>query len=200
MKPIVHIALSGDTLAMCDARMERRAPRAAEPEQAACQECIGTYIEGWAAAQQDGPPGAPSVPSYPPSRRPSVMRYAAMGATAALAVAALGYWALADHGSGENSNIAVAVVDCSQTWLYAPKGGGPMLRARVAQIQFVNNGDSEQVFSAEVDGVTLEGQAGNRARCRRSPHDSKLIGFPMNPTKYGNSKGACYTLDVRAAS
>ncbi|MER5846127.1 hypothetical protein ABT126_03285 [Streptomyces sp. NPDC002012] len=200
MKPIVHIALSGDTLAMCDARVERRAPRVAEPEQATCQECIDTYIKGWAAAQQDGPPGAPPVPSYPPSRRPLVMRYAAMGATAALAVASLGYWALADHGSGENSNIAVAVVDCSQTRLHAPKDGGPMLPARVAQIQFVNNRDSEQVFSAEVDDVTLEGQAGNRARCWLAPHDSKLVGFPMNPPKYGNSEGACYALNVRAAS
>jgi hypothetical protein len=128
------------------------------------------------------------------------MRYAAMGATAALAIAALGYWALSDHGSGENSNIAVAVVDCSQTRLCAPKDGGPMLPARVAQIQFVNNGDSEQVFSAEVDGVRLEGQAGNRARYRPAPHNSKLISFPMNPTKYGNSEGACYALNVRVAS
>ncbi|MFE5096267.1 hypothetical protein ACFRCI_39555 [Streptomyces sp. NPDC056638] len=200
MKPIVHIALSGDTLAMCDARIERRAPRVAEPEQATCQECIYTCIEVWAAAQEDGPPGAPPVPSYPSSRRPLVMRHAAVGATAALAVAALGYWALADHGSGENSNIAVTVVDCSQTRLHAATDGGPMLPARVAQIQFVNNGDSEQVFSAEEDGVTLEGQAGNRARCRRAPHDSKLIGFPMNPTKYGNSEGACYALKVWAAS
>ncbi|MFK0025789.1 hypothetical protein [Streptomyces sp. NPDC090798] len=200
MNPIVHIALSGDTLAMCDARIERRAPRAAEPEQATCQECIDTYIEGWAAAQHDGPPGAPPMPSYPPSRRPSAMRYAAMGATAALAVAALGYWALADHGSGENSNIAVTVVDCSQTRLFAPKDGGPMLPARVAQIQFVNNGNGEQAFSAEVDGVTLEGQDGNRARYRLAPHDSKLISFPMNPTKYGSSEGACYALNVQAAS
>ncbi|WPW27268.1 hypothetical protein P6B95_07590 [Streptomyces atratus] len=194
MKPIMPIALSGDTLAMCDVRMERRAPRVAEPEQATCQKCIDTCIDGWTAAQQDDPPGAPPVPL--PAITPPIGHAVRGGG----ATAALGYWALADHGSGENGNIAVAVVDCSQTRLHALKDGGPMLPARVAQIQFVNNGDSEQVFSAEEDGVTLEGQAGHRARCRRAPHDSKLIGFPMNPTKYGNSEGVSYALKVRAAS
>ncbi|MFE7044035.1 hypothetical protein ACFU9X_32780 [Streptomyces atratus] len=174
--------------------MERRAPRVAEPEQATCQKCIDTCIDGWTAAQQDDPPGAPPLPL--PAITPPIGHAVRGGG----ATAALGYWALADHGSGENGNIAVAVVDCSQTRLHALKDGGPMLPARVAQIQFVNNRDSEQVFSAEEDGVTLEGQAGHRARCRRAPHDSKLIGFPMNPTKYGNSEGVSYALKVRAAS
>lgn len=48
---VIHIALKGDVVAMCDASIDRLAPRATEPEQATCTECIDTYIEGWAAAQ-----------------------------------------------------------------------------------------------------------------------------------------------------
>lgn len=198
MAEVVHIALDGDAVAMCDALMERRAPRAEEPEQATCQECIDTYIEGWAAAQESLPAGVPPMPPYSPSsRRPTAVRYVGMGAAAALAVAGIVYWAISHDGGG--GNIAVKVVDCSQTQLYSPKDGGPMLPARVAQIQFTNDANDTESFAAQVDGVTLQGQDGNPARFTIAPHDSKVISFPMNPTKYGNSEGACYALNVRAA-
>ncbi|MFF0133077.1 hypothetical protein ACFYTG_46670 [Streptomyces mirabilis] len=197
MAEVVHIALVGDAVAMCDAPLGRGVPRADEPEQATCQECIDTYIEGWAAAQEGLPKGIPSMPAYPPSsRRPTAVRYVAMGAAAGLAVAGTVYWTTS--GDGRNSNIAVTVVDCSQTELYYD--GGPMLPARVAQIQFVNEADHTESFAAQVDGVTLQGQDGNPARYTLAPHDSKVISFPMNPTKYGNSEGACYALNVRAAA
>ncbi|MCX4458735.1 hypothetical protein OOK58_43280 [Streptomyces sp. NBC_01728] len=199
MAEVVHIALDGDAVAVCGAPMGRGAPRADGPEQATCQECI----EGWAAAQEGLPRGFPSMPAYPPSsRRPTAVRYVAMGAVAALAVAGIAYWATSSEGDGGggggNSNIAVTVVDCSQTVLY--EGGRAMLPARVAQIQFVNEADRAENFAAQVDGVTLQGQDGNPARYTLAPHDSKVIGFPMNPTKYGNSEGACYALNVRAAT
>lgn len=139
------------------------------------------------------------MPAYPPSsRRPTAVRYVAMAAAAALAMAGIVYWSTSGDGGGQNNNIAVTVVDCSQTELY--EDGGPMLPARVAQIQFVNEADSAESFAAQVDGVTLQGQDGNPARYTLAPHDSKVISFPMNPTKYGNSEGACYALNVRAAT
>lgn len=201
MAEVVHIALDGDAVAVCGAPIGRGAPRADGPEQATCQECIDTYSEGWAAAHEGLPREFPSMPAYPPSsRRPTAVRYVAMGAVAALAVAGIVYWATSGEsdGGGGNSIIAVTVVDCSQTVLY--EGGRAMVPARVAQIQFVNEADRAESFAAQVDGVTLQGQDGNPARYTLAPHDSKVIGFPMNPTKYGNSEGACYALNVRAAT
>lgn len=195
MREVVHIALPGDSVAMCDASINRSAPRAAEPEQASCNACIDTYVEGWAATLEDLPPGAPPMPTHPPHRRPPGWLYAVAGAAAMLAVAAT-YWLTSDGGSGD---IAVTVVDCSQTQLYRAEGDSAMLPARVAQIQYVNNGDQTQTFSAQVDGVTLIGPDGRPSTFTLAPHNSKTINYPMNPKKYGNSEGACYALNAGAA-
>jgi hypothetical protein len=74
-----------------------------------------------------------------------------------------------------------------------------MLPARVAQIQFVNNGDDAATISAQVDGVTLVGGDGAPSTFTLAPHGSKTISYSMNPTKYGSSEGACYNLNVGAA-
>jgi hypothetical protein len=80
-EPVVHIALRGDAVAMCDAPIDTWTPRAQDPEEATCGECVETYIEGWDAAQEtpDGivhPPGTPSMPiDAPPAgaRTPSLL-------------------------------------------------------------------------------------------------------------------------------
>ncbi|MFA3843694.1 hypothetical protein [Streptomyces aureus] len=113
----------------------------------------------------------------------------------ALAIAGVVAWS----ASGGSGNITVTVVDCSQTPLYQAEGESAMQPARVAQIEFVNNGDDAETFSAQVDGVTLVGRDGNPSTFTLAPHDSKTISFSMNPTKYGNSEGACYNLNVGAA-
>ncbi|MER5602408.1 hypothetical protein [Streptomyces sp. NPDC002265] len=123
----------------------------------------------------------------------------AIGAAVALAVAGVVYWGTSGDGGSENSSIAVTVVDCSQMQLYASQDGGPLLPARVAQIQFVNEADDTESFAVQVDGVTLQGRNGDPARYTLTPHDSRVVSFPMNPTKYGNSEGACYALNARAA-
>ncbi|MFF3516158.1 hypothetical protein [Streptomyces sp. NPDC002573] len=200
----MHIALKGDVVAMCDAPIDRSAPRAEEPEQATCQECVDLYIEGWAAAQEQPSVGAPPMPAYPPSlayppspaRRPARL-VVAVGVGLALAVGGVVY-AVAGGGD-ETEHVTGSVVDCSQTELFQPKGSAAMLPARVAQIRFVNDGDQQETFSPQVDGATLVANDGSPAKFTLAPHESKVINYPMNPQRYGSSEGSCYALDVSAA-
>ncbi|MFE6805037.1 hypothetical protein ACFVEN_25555 [Streptomyces sp. NPDC057681] len=142
--------------------------------------------------------GTPPISTYPPSRRRPHWLFTAVGIGLVLGIAAAAVWS--EVGGRENSgDISAEVIDCSQTQLYMPEGGSAMVPARIAQIQFVNNGDDAETFSAQVDGVTLEGHGGNPSTFTLAPHDSKTISFSMNPTKYGNSEGACYNLNVGAA-
>ncbi|WP_448318998.1 hypothetical protein [Streptomyces sp. CO7] len=80
-EPVVHIAVKGDAVAMCDAPIDAWTPRAQDPEQATCGECVEACIEGWDAAQEtpDGivhPPGTPPDPTGPNTgelRTPSLL-------------------------------------------------------------------------------------------------------------------------------
>ncbi|MDH6226788.1 hypothetical protein [Streptomyces sp. MJP52] len=70
-EPMVHVALKGDVVALCDAPIDAWTPRAEDPEQATCPECVGTYVEGWDAAQEtpegmEIPPGTPVTPAGQP--------------------------------------------------------------------------------------------------------------------------------------
>ncbi|MFB7575403.1 MULTISPECIES: hypothetical protein [unclassified Streptomyces] len=194
---VVHIALKGDVVGMCDAPIDRSAPRAEEPEQATCEECIDIYIEGWAAAQEQRCVGAPPMPPYPPSpRRPAWLMVAA-GVGLTLAVGGVVY---AFTGGGDGTeHVTGSVIDCSQTELFRPEGSAAMLPARVAQIRFVNDGDQQETFSPQVDGVTLVANDGSPAKFTLAPHESKVINYPLNPQRYGSSEGSCYALGVSAA-
>ncbi|WP_405558588.1 hypothetical protein [Streptomyces sp. NBC_01171] len=194
---VVHIALKGDVVAMCDAPIDRSAPRAEEPEQATCQECIDTYIEGWAAAQQGRPAGTPSMPTYPPTagRRPPWL-LAVAGASLALAAGGVAY-AFAGGGDG-SMPVSGTVVDCSQTELWQSNDGGAMRPARIAQIRFDNDAGEREMFSPQVDGVTLVKNDGSPAKYTLEPHGSTVITYPMNPEKYGATEGSCYALNVTA--
>ncbi|MFC9399280.1 hypothetical protein ACFTWS_40185 [Streptomyces sp. NPDC057027] len=196
MGEVVHIALEGDVVAKCAAPIERSTPRAAAPEQATCDKCIDAYIRAWTAVRGGPPPVTPPMPLHPPSRQRTNWWYALV--LCGVVLAAL-YWIGSGDRGKESGNIAVTVVDCSQTQLYQPEGELGMLPARVAQIQFVNNGDTEETFSAQVDGLALVGQDGSPSRYTLAPHGSQLISFSMNPKTYGNSVGACFALNVRAA-
>ncbi|MFD9541431.1 hypothetical protein [Streptomyces sp. NPDC060022] len=121
---------------------------------------------------------------------------AAAGAGAGLAIAS-GVYALTSGDEGA-VHVSASVVDCSQTQLFMPEGGSAMLPARVAQIRFVNNGDVQETFKAQVDGVNLEGGEGSPATFTLAPQGSKTISYPMNPETYGNSEGSCFALNVRA--
>lgn len=133
---------------------------------------------------------------HPPSWRRHDWLMAAAGAGLGLAIVSSVY---AFGGGQEDGPVTASVVDCSQTQLYQPEGSSSMLPGRVAQIRFVNNGDKEETFSPQVDGVTLVGGAGSPARFTLAAHESKTINYPMNPERYGNSEGGCYALDVKAA-
>lgn len=122
---------------------------------------------------------------------------AAAGAGVGLAVASGAYVLMGgDEGAG---HVSATVVDCSQTQLFKPEDSSAMLPARVAQIRFVNSGDVQETFSAQVDGVTLEGLGGSPATFTLPSQGSKMISYPMSPERYGNSEGSCFALNVRAA-
>jgi hypothetical protein len=194
----VHIALEGDVVAMCDVPIHRLAPRAEEPEQATCEGCIDIYIEGWDAAQEerlDDPQRSWLRRIHLPSWQRHDWLMAATGAGLGLAIAS-GVYAFA--GGEEDGPVTASVVDCSQTQLYQPEDSPSMLPARVAQIRFVNNGDEEETFSPQVDGMTLVGGDDRPATFTLAAHESKTISYPMNPERHGNSEGGCYALDVKA--
>lgn len=66
-------------------------------------------------------------------------------------------------------------------------------------IRFVNNGNEEETFSAQVDGVKLVLGNGGSGTFTLAAHASKTISYSMNPEREGNSEGSCYALNVRAA-
>lgn len=99
-------------------------------------------------------------------------------------------------GGDATEPVSGSVIDCSQTELFQPQGNAAMLPARVAQIRFVNDGDQQETFSPQVDGVTLVANDGSPAEITLAPHDAKVINYPMNPQRYGSSEGSCYALDV----
>ncbi|MEU3553816.1 hypothetical protein [Streptomyces fragilis] len=80
-EPVVHIALEGDVVAVCDAPIDVGTPRAQDPEQATCGECVEACVEGWEAAREtpDGivrPPGTPPRSAEQPAgdlRAPSLL-------------------------------------------------------------------------------------------------------------------------------
>ncbi len=193
----MHIAFKGDVVAMCDAPIDRSAPRAEEPEQATCQECIDLYIEAWAALQEQRSVGAPPMPAYPPSpaRRPTRLVVAA-GVGLALTIGGVLY--AFTGGGDEIEHVTGSVVDCSQTNLFQPEGSAAMLPARVAQIRFVNDGNQQETFSPQVDGVVLVANDGSPAKFTLAPRESKVINYPLNSQRYGSSEGSCYVLDVSA--
>lgn len=121
---------------------------------------------------------------------------AAIGASLGLAIA-VGVYVFA--GEEQGSQVAATVVDCSQTQLYKPENGNALLPARVAVIRFVNNGNEEETFSAQVDGVKLVLGNGGSGTFTLAAHASKTISYSMNPEREGNSEGSCYALNVRAA-
>lgn len=194
---VVHIALEGDTAAMCDAPLNPSAPRAEEPEKASCQQCIDIYIEGWEATLEPLPDGVPPMPTYPPTagRRPTWLK-AAVVIGVALATAGTVY--ALSGGDSAPEDVTGSVVDCSQTEFYQPKDSPAMLPARVAQIRFVNNGDQQETFSPQVDGVTLVSNNGSTLKYTLAPHEATVIGYSVNPQKYGSSEGSCYALDITA--
>lgn len=197
MGEVVHVALKGDEVAMCDVPIDRSAPRASEPDQATCGGCIDIYIDGWAASRADAPVGAPPKPWHPLTWRRPDWLMAAAGAAVGLAIASGAYaFTSGEEGAG---HVSASVVDCSQTQLFRPEGSSAMLPARVAQIRFVNNGDAQETFSAQVDGVILERGDGSPATFTLPPQGSKVISYPMNPERHGTSEGSCFALNVRAA-
>ncbi|MGX1676034.1 hypothetical protein [Streptomyces sp. NPDC055400] len=196
---VVHIAIKGDMVAMCDTPIDRSAPRAEEPEQATCQECVDTYIEGWAASQDEypAPAGTSPMPTYPPSagKRPAWLM-GAVGTGLALVVGGVVY--TSTSGGGASIPVSGSVVDCSQTRLFQAEGSAAMQPARVAQIRFVNDGDEQETFSPQVDGVTLVKNNRSPAKYTLDPHGSTVISYSMNPEKYGSSEGSCYALGITA--
>lgn len=135
------------------------------------------------------------MPTYPPyaGRRPAWLLVAA-GVGLALAVGG-GAYALVG-GGGDSEQVTGSVVDCSQTELWQPSGGGAMRHARIAQIRFDNAGDERETLSPQVGGVTLVRNDGSPAKYTLAPHGSTVITYPMNPEKYGATEGSCFALDV----
>ncbi|MER5640563.1 hypothetical protein ABT095_26900 [Kitasatospora sp. NPDC002227] len=136
-------------------------------------------------------------------------RVAVLGSVVAVAAVLAGVIVVAlQSGAGEGSAavpVTAAVVDCSNTRLYQSPGSRGLLTARVAVVDLTNNGSTVQTVEVLANGtalVTGNGTGSRPSSWTLQPGEMQAFSFPINPEKFGNGEGQCWSFPfaVKAVS